>query len=401
MRQKQSEDRTHPGDTTPPAQPSKKRNTRPVPPHQRRTGAGSAVQIVLSLVLVALVGYQGVRLYRSFTPISPGSEDMQLIAGSDMSGADSLSAEESTPTEIIYQSLAVSAQDIHAGDLILVNNDYAYEEQNPAQIVSIYDHKTENYHVSGTEVRLRENAITALNEMLDDFYVATGHQDILILSGYRTTERQQELYDEDLAATGQETSTRVARPGYSEHETGYALDVTLYADGVQYDYDGTGDYDWLNQNCGHYGYILRYAEDKVDVTGYQAEPWHYRYVGQPHATYMYENNLCLEEYLALLKDYIIDAPLSITNWDGQVYAVYYTPADTAAETTYVMVPSDRDYTISGNNSDGWIVTVDTGQIASYDAPADQDASADSTASETSAESSEAVDNTSDDISAAE
>ena len=233
----------------------------------------------------------------------------------------------------------------------------------------IYDHKTDNYHVSGTETSLRQPALDALNQMLDAFYVATGHQDMIVISGYRTTQQQQELYDADLAETGEQTSTRVALPGHSEHESGYALDFSLYTDGVQYDYDGTGEYAWINENCAHYGYVLRYAEDKQETTGIQAEPWHYRYVGQPHATYMMENNVCLEEYLTLLKNYTADEPLSITNWDGEIYQVYYVAADTSTDSTYVMVPPDAKYTISGNNSDGFIVTVDTGEIQSGDAAA--------------------------------
>ena len=112
--------------------------------------------------------------------------------------------------------------------------------------------------------------------------------------------------------------------------------------------------------------ILRYAADKAEITGIQAEPWHYRYVGEPHATYMKENNLCLEEYLTQLKDYTSDNRLQIVNWDGEIYEVYYVAADMAADSTYVLVPPDQDYTISGNNSDGFIITVDTGRIQSFE-----------------------------------
>lgn len=323
-------------------------------------------------------------MYRSFTPISQGSESMDLVGG----GSES---EAATEPKTVYENVSVSNEDVHAGDLILVNTDTAYVEENPTEIVSIYDHKTDNYHVSGTETSLRQPALDALNQMLDAFYVATGHQDMIVISGYRTTQQQQELYDADLAETGGQTSTRVALPGHSEHESGYALDFSLYTDGVQYDYDGTGEYAWINENCAHYGYVLRYAEDKQETTGIQAEPWHYRYVGQPHATYMMENNVCLEEYLTLLKNYTADEPLSITNWDGEIYQVYYVAADTSTDSTYVMVPPDAKYTISGNNSDGFIVTVDTGEIQSGDAaaaaattPEDSAAADTETATETSA-----------------
>ena len=356
----------------------------PNPRRPRGSGGKTAAQVIVSLVLVALVGYEGFHMYRSFTPISQGSESMDLVGG----GSES---EAATEPKTVYENVSVSNEDVHAGDLILVNTDTAYVEENPTEIVSIYDHKTDNYHVSGTETSLRQPALDALNQMLDAFYVATGHRDMIVISGYRTTQQQQELYDADLAETGEQTSTRVALPGHSEHESGYALDFSLYTDGVQYDYDGTGEYAWINENCAHYGYVLRYAEDKQETTGIQAEPWHYRYVGQPHATYMMENNVCLEEYLTLLKNYTADEPLSITNWDGEIYQVYYVAADTSTDSTYVMVPPDAKYTISGNNSDGFIVTVDTGEIQSGDAaaaaattPEDSAAADTETATETSA-----------------
>lgn len=354
----------------------------PNPRRPRGSGGKTAAQVIVSLVLVALVGYEGFHMYRSFTPISQGSESMDLVGG----GSES---EAATEPKTVYENVSFSNEDVHAGDLILVNTDTAYVEENPTEIVSIYDHKTDNYHVSGTETSLRQPALDALNQMLDAFYVATGHQDMIVISGYRTTQQQQELYDADLAETGEQTSTRVALPGHSEHESGYALDFSLYTDGVQYDYDGTGEYAWINENCAHYGYVLRYAEDKQETTGIQAEPWHYRYVGQPHATYMMENNVCLEEYLTLLKNYTADEPLSITNWDGEIYQVYYVATDTSTDSTYVMVPPDAKYTISGNNSDGFIVTVDTGEIQSGDAaaattPEDSAAADTETATETSA-----------------
>ena len=365
------------------APPQKKQmSRRPNPRRSRGAGGKMAAEIIVSVALVAFVGYQGFHMYRSLSPISQGSETVDLVSGNS-------EAEAPTEEKNVYENVAVSNEDVHAGDLILVNTDTAYVEENPTEIVSIYDHKTDNYHVSGTETSLRQPAVDALNQMLDAFYVAAGHQDMIVISGYRTNAQQQELYDADLAETGEQTSTRVALPGHSEHESGYALDFSLYTDGVQYDYDGTGEYAWINENCAHYGYVLRYAEDKQDTTGIQAEPWHYRYVGQPHATYMMENNVCLEEYLTLLKNYTADEPLSITNWDGEIYQVYYVAADTSADSTYIMVPPDAKYTVSGNNSDGFIVTVDTGEIQSGEAAAEttapeenEDASA-TTAAETS------------------
>lgn len=345
--------------------PRKQNGTRrPQPRPAKGSGAKKAAEVVISLALIAAVGFEAWRVYRNLIPIAQTGDHLAV----------DLTAEQATeaPTEapIIYQNISISNSEIHAGDLILVNNKNAYVENNVAEIVSIYENKTDSYHVSGTETSLRKPALDAFNELIHGFYVATGHDDIIVISGYRTNEQQQRLYDEDLAQTGAETSTRVALPGHSEHESGYALDLSLYQDGVQLDYDGTGEYSWINENCANYGYILRYAANKVEETEIQAEPWHYRYVGQPHASYIMENNICLEEYLTLLKNYDNENPLRITNWDGEIYAVYYVPADAASDMTYVLVPPDGDYTISGNNSDGFIVTVDTGEIQQFDGSAE-------------------------------
>jgi peptidase M15B and M15C DD-carboxypeptidase vanY/endolysin len=259
----------------------------------------------------------------------------------------------------LYKSVSMDNQEIHNGDLILVNNSTAYESTDENELEAVYEKKTDSYSVSGSELMLRGDVIENLNNMLDDFQTETGHDDIIIISGYRTTEQQQELYDADLEDTGEDTSTLVAKPGYSEHETGYAMDFSLFEDGISADYDGTGEYDWINQNCAHYGFILRYPENKTDLTEIRYESWHYRYVGQPHAYYMQQNDLCLEEYTETLKDYSVDNPLEITNWDGKVYQIYYVPAE-AGDSTYVMVPPDQEYTVSGNNVDGFIITVDTG-----------------------------------------
>ncbi|WP_455248686.1 M15 family metallopeptidase [Ruminococcus sp.] len=358
------------------AQKPKKPNRTPKPRHPRGHGAKVTAEIVVSLLLVAFAGYEVYRIYDSMVPIAQGSG---VVAGGDSDEADDSSSQASTDATV-YENVAVEKEAVHEGDLILVNNDNAYVPSNETEITSIYEYKEanqeENYHVSGTDVSLRKPALEALSGMLDDFYKATGHQDIIIISGYRTTEEQQALYDSDLSSTGEDSSTLVALPGHSEHESGYSVDLSLYSDGNLSDYDGTGDYAWIDENCDHYGYILRYTEAKTEETKIRAEAWHYRYVGEPHATYMKENNLCLEEYLTLLRNYTTENHLKIVNWDGEIYEVYYVPADTTANTSYVLVPPDKDYTISGNNSDGFIVTVDTGEIQKFDDESSADSAAD-------------------------
>lgn len=119
---------------------------------------------------------------------------------------------------------------------------------------------------------------------------------ITVMSAYRTYEYQQSLYNRYLAIDGQElTDTYSARAGHSEHQTGLAIDV--YNKSKPYtEFEKTQEFYWMKENSYKYGYILRYPKDKEFITGYQYEPWHYRYVGVEIATYLYKNNLTYDEY---------------------------------------------------------------------------------------------------------
>lgn len=284
--------------------------------------------------------------------------------------ADSLADNETTdiaeattdPNKIIFENTAVATKDKFKGSLILVNNNQQYFSGGE-NLVSINEKLGEDgrtsYVGNDNDMQILDVVYTPLSEMLDAFNAATGYNDIVIIGGYRTTDKQQELYDEDLASTGLDSSDRVALPGHSEHESGYALDFTT---STTWDYDGTGEYDWINQNCWKYGFILRYQENKTEITQIKYEPWHYRYVGIPHAYYMYKNGLCFEEYTDLLRNYPYDSEhLKFTDDNGTAYEVYFVQSDDGADETYVPVPSSLKYDISGNNVDGFIVTVYTGE----------------------------------------
>ena len=118
-------------------------------------------------------------------------------------------------------------------------------------------------------------------------------------------------------------------------------------------------YNWINTNCYKYGFVRRYPESKASVTksGHYAE--HYRYVGYPHALAMMRNDLTLEEYLTVLATrHRYDGTHYILNGDnGVTYEIYYVPAATGDGATSVPVPINLPYTVSGNNYDGFIVTV--------------------------------------------
>lgn len=145
-----------------------------------------------------------------------------------------------------------------------------------------------------------------LQKMMDDARAAGLSP--LICSSYRTMDKQNALYDkqvEKYIAQGYsekdattEAAKWVAVPGTSEHQTGLAVDiVSVNYQSLDKQQENTAEQQWLIKNCHRYGFILRYPEDKKDITGIGYEPWHYRYVGKESAAEIMEKGICLEEYL--------------------------------------------------------------------------------------------------------
>ncbi|AAK81230.1 D-alanyl-D-alanine carboxypeptidase [Clostridium acetobutylicum] len=123
---------------------------------------------------------------------------------------------------------------------------------------------------------------------------------LLAVSGYRPYSYQQKLYNEKVARDGKaEADKYVAEPGTSEHQTGLAMDLlsTEYSS-LDDGFMNTNSYKWLQQNCGKYGFIIRYPKDKENITKYNFEPWHVRYIGLPASQEIMNRGITLEEYLA-------------------------------------------------------------------------------------------------------
>lgn len=115
-------------------------------------------------------------------------------------------------------------------------------------------------------------------------------------SGFRSYETQAGLYNNYVASDGQENADRYsARPGYSEHQTGLAFDLIDSSGALLTEPNAAN---WLAQNAHHYGFIVRYLEEKEGITGYMAETWHIRYIGE-EATDIYKSGLTLEEYYGI------------------------------------------------------------------------------------------------------
>ena len=124
--------------------------------------------------------------------------------------------------------------------------------------------------------------------------------DIDIMSGYRDFNYQDKIYNKLVLEKGLNYAYRYIAPaGASEHQTGLAIDICVYRNNhcyIEHEIEDFDEIKWLQANAHRFGYILRYPYDKEDDTGYNYEPWHFRYVGNV-ASYIYYNNLTLEEYI--------------------------------------------------------------------------------------------------------
>lgn len=222
-------------------------------------------------------------------------------------------AETPTSTEISTPADAVVSEDmakrqlsdqckvIYEGnrDLMLLVND-----KNPLNESYTFEHHTLN---CGMDIDIRSyndlsNMLQACNDAGNEYN---------IISCYRSRTVQQSIVDADVQKyigegmteeeAYKETYTSVQKAGCSEHETGLALDISGLNVTELEEYlvdDPTNK--WLIENSYKYGYILRYPENKVNITGIDFEPWHFRYVGKEAAAFLNNNNLTLEEFYELI-----------------------------------------------------------------------------------------------------
>ena len=209
-------------------------------------------------------------------------------------------------------------------------------------------HDPRVYQQSGLSTYMESTALDALDRMLVDFHAATGKDDVILKYAYRSAEDQQQLVDGG-------ASTQV---GYSDHHTGMGIQLGYIRDGRNYALSTDPVYNWLFENCHKYGFVVRYPSDKADKTGINDYEDYFRYVGVAHATYMKEQNLCMEEYVEVLKSYTDEKPLKINGADGRYYEVWYVAVDGSATVKH---PTNYRYEVSGTNEGGVVVTVDRSQ----------------------------------------
>lgn len=168
-------------------------------------------------------------------------------------------------------------------------------------IVDNNENNFRNYLIDNIKPMLRIEVKPYIEKLIYD--ANNNGINIIVDSAFRSGNYQQMILDKVISEKGNEAYKLVALPGTSEHQTGLAVDFAIYENGIYNDDIKEDDKEaiWLKDNAWKYGFILRYPKGKEDITGFNFEPWHYRFVGLELALELYQTNLTLEEYKKYVK----------------------------------------------------------------------------------------------------
>ncbi|MCL1804485.1 MAG: M15 family metallopeptidase [Clostridiales bacterium] len=260
---------------------------------------------------------------------------------------------------------AVAEEDVYRGFLILVNENQALPESyEPEDLADVNEMAGQmdaaGFAVTKSGMELNKTAAEALLAMVNAAQLEDGLGGWLLQSGYRDFSYQSYLHQRKISeyrgsGYGEEDAQKaaafwVARPRESEHHTGFAADISsrTHPD-LQLTYANTVNGRWLAENSWRFGFIIRYPEDKSDVTKVGYEPWHIRYTGLPHSGLITQKGWCLEEYIAHVRK---EGGITFRDEDGAVWQVDYQPWEGDA----IQAPAELPYTISGDGAGGFIIT---------------------------------------------
>lgn len=272
----------------------------------------------ICVLLVSIIAIATVIIV--LNPKKTDNNSQSNVSKADSSQADISSYTASVSEEAVVSSVVsstvstadledVSSEPLKNGELnsdfsnlLLVNGnnplpeDYDYEGN-----LTIIDQK----YLCGYRNQMDKDAYIFAKAMLDAAW--KDNVELYILSPYRSFSTQSALFENEVKTHLNGSTTReqaeikasaeVARPGTSEHHTGLAVDFNS----VETHFEDTEAFLWLKEHGEEYGFIMRYAEDKQDLTGVIYEPWHWRFVGIKHAKEINRLGMCLEEYIEYLK----------------------------------------------------------------------------------------------------
>ena len=246
------------------------------------------------------------------------------------------------------KTISISRKFVHTGSLILVNGRHPYRSENMKSVLVPV--------CIDSKILLERGAANALSRLMSNI---NGWAQISAVSGWRSKQEQREIYDQSLQDKGANfTEQFVARPDHSEHQTGLAIDLGLSKPDIDFlcpYFPYSGICQIFRERAVSYGFIGRYPKGKEAITGISHEPWHFRYIGTPHAAIMTELGLVLEEYHAFLTQYPHGERHFLYPIGNQDIEVSYAKA-LAGKDTKFDIQDDFMYSVSGNNADGFVLT---------------------------------------------
>ncbi|MBE6561647.1 MAG: hypothetical protein E7662_11035 [Ruminococcaceae bacterium] len=244
-------------------------------------------------------------------PVEPIPEDTSMVPGVTTT-PDGNKLPEPDITVVFKSDLSAYEKYMNPENrdeyLILVNYENLLDEKYlPADLTNLADTRKDGRNTQ----KMVKTAAMALEAMFIELR-ANGYTDVSVTSAYRSYSYQKSLFnmytDNEMkknpsltrAQAEAITETYSARPGTSEHQTGLCCDMHNLSS-ADVAFANKDAYKWLKDNAWKFGFIIRFPEDKQDITKISFEPWHYRFVGRYHAKAMYDAGLCLEEYVKLLR----------------------------------------------------------------------------------------------------
>lgn len=246
------------------------------------------------------------------------------------------------------KTINLTKENIYSGNLLLVNAEHPLNDKAANTLIPA--------DIRYPDILIRREAANVLNHI---FQKINAGNSIVPVSGYRSCEEQADIYNTSLRDNGKTfTQKYVALPDHSEHQTGLAIDLGFNQDEIDFicpDFPYHGICNEFRENAPDYGMIERYSKEKEKITGISHEPWHFRYVGFPHSKIMHQKGISLEEYTEFIKDYDENNRYLFKQSSRFDIEIFYVPAND--DKTMITIPKDCVYQVSGNNVDGFVVTL--------------------------------------------
>lgn len=237
--------------------------------------------------------------------------------------------------------------DIYKGSLVLINRTHPINKcVDINNLIEINQNKN---------ILLEQKAAACFMRLINDLKC---ERQIIPISGYRSYKEQEKIYADSLASNGRKfTEQYVALPDCSEHQTGLAIDVAKHSDKINFicpDFPDSGIYTEFKKKASKYGFIQRYTKEKEKLTGISCEPWHFRYVGMPHAKIINQNSFCLEEYLIFVKEFEYQKKHLKVKISKNEIEIFYIDCK---KNESINISNGCLLNISGNNEDGFIASI--------------------------------------------